>query len=149
MERRLKASYTVEAAFVIPICIMVMVAIIFLAFKVHDVVVIRSNLIIAGIREGNVRENYMSEETKRIDYESIYKGGVYVGNQDFLDEQMYIIELKLKENVEEALLIRRNVDVGRDSGFLYTKYNIEALEEKQYFSGTKNFERLIKNAIAN
>lgn len=44
MKRKLEASYTVEAAFIIPVVFALLCGIVFLAFRLHDITVLRQTI---------------------------------------------------------------------------------------------------------
>ncbi len=148
MAMKLKGSFTVEATILVPICIFTIVGMFYVAFSIHDMVVIRSNTIIAGIREVNVKENYMSIDTKEVDYDSVYKKTVYVGNKEFFDSQRGSIENRLKNTIISGTLLNQNIEVDNSKNLVSTTYKVNEVEETQHYSGNKSFDRLVKNIIA-
>ena len=139
------ASYTVEAALIMPIIIFVIMALIYMSFYMHDKSKIQAILNATMIQASQMVKHEYIIDNKEIDYIHLDDRGIYfpvVGNLEV--EKNKMIE-SLEKQLDKGLFIANIDDVVID--ITHTKVaikveaimNISFLRIKEYFrgSGTK------------
>ena len=77
---RLKASYVVENAVIIPMFVIIIVTMIILCFYMHDVIIIKNTVVKLGIRTEFQKENVNVQEVQQLGAEYINEKTMYVKN---------------------------------------------------------------------
>lgn len=62
---KLKASYTVENSFIMPLFIIVIVLLLYVCFYIHDAVILKNSALKLAIRAENCQEELQIEEIRR------------------------------------------------------------------------------------
>lgn len=124
MNKKIKASFTVEASFVMSIVLFTIIFIIYLSFYLHDYSVMK------GITDGVLYKStlYLKHEadigTGKVDYDKICKG---IFSQVFgkVDAQECEIENHLSYLLSNRLLVTRISDVSVSKGILNISIRVE------------------------
>lgn len=116
MKRSFKGSYTVEAAFVLPVVLMVIFALTYLGFSLHDEACIKG-IVETGLREAAEHTRHIcmdGENGHEIMYKNINKK---LENKEIEGQA----ERFLKENLTKNLFITRVEAVKASVGLMYIK----------------------------
>lgn len=137
-----KGSYTVEAAFIVPIIIFVIMALIYMSFYLHDKAriqaIIHENLLEGGLiikHEWNLNNN-------EIDYINIDKRGIYYPIVGETEDEINIIEDNLWDQLSHKLYIAQinGIVVEGDHWNISIKVdavmNISILKVREFFTGS-------------
>jgi hypothetical protein len=118
-------SITVEAAFVMPIVILTVFALIYLAFYLHDMNRIQSEMDLV-LHKAEVTVKHEADiSTGRVDYEDINDRGVFyllVGNTSGEEEQM---KAYLWQRLSSGLFLTRISQIDADVGKLKLTVSVE------------------------
>ena len=97
--RNIKASMTVEAVFVVPIVLWVIIALIYLTFYLHDLVRLEE-VVEAGLRQGN----FLSLQRSELDGNAVYYENINeTGKWGYWKLSYETEEEKIKQYLEEEL----------------------------------------------
>lgn len=137
-----QGSYTVEAAFVMPMIIFIVIALIYMSFYMHDKSRIQSILDTAITQSSLMIKHEMDSTNREIDYEHIDARGIYypvIGSVE--KERNAIIEM-VKAQLSSGLFIANieNITVEADHLDIQIKVcarmKISILKVKEFFYGS-------------
>lgn len=148
MKHICNGSYTVEAAFIMPLILFVIIALCYLSFYMHDKIIIQSLADDAGYKVSGYKKHESDFETGEIFYNRIGERGIFYftfGDSEVNDsvEEFILNRLKGKLFITEV----KNVKV-KDSGYkisieIKSKASFPFHKVRSYFS--KNGEFIITN----
>jgi hypothetical protein len=128
-------SITVEAAFVMPIVILAVFAVIYLAFYLHDMCRIQAAMDKTLHKAAITIKHEADMETGEVAYENINDRGVFFLLYGGLEEEM-IIEDYLQQELSEGLFLSKIISVSADVGLFSINASVKA-ETKVSLPGIK------------
>ncbi len=106
-----KASITVEAAFVMPIVILTVFALLYLSFYLHDLCRIQGAVDITLHKAGLIMKHESELETAEIDYEHIKDQEIFdLWQEDSKDEEQEL-EAYLQRELSKGLFLTKVADI--------------------------------------
>lgn len=142
MKKRVKGSYTVEAALLFPIIFFIIIWLIYLGFYLHDM-----NRLHAIVDDSLVKARYLIENetdltTGSINYEIYTKRGVLYGFFGSLNEKEELLQTYIKEELTKGLLIADKTFVQTELTHwnigikISAHFDIPIFQVQQLFGGT-------------
>ncbi len=125
-----KASITIEAAFVMPIVILTVFALIYLSFYLHDICRIQGAVDGTLHKAGLILKHGSELTTIENDYEQIINQDIFDLLQDDSKQLEQEVQVHLKEKLRKGLFLLKIADIGVKVGKLdlsvsvQTKFNI-------------------------
>lgn len=104
MPMRAKGYFTVEAAFIISILVMVIAQIIKLDFYLHDCLVLETSHILSEIRYKNADEYYYDADNKSIEVNELIKEPVEGGDTEFANSAEKVINTIMSDYFDSAAI---------------------------------------------
>lgn len=124
MKKSFKGSCTVEAAFVLPVVLMVIFALIYLGFSLHDEACIKG-IVETGLREAAEHTRHICMEGEN-GHEIIYKNiNKKLENKEIEGQT----ERVLKENLTKNLFITQVEEVKASVGLMYIKVSYNQISK--------------------
>lgn len=126
-------SYTVEAALIFPMIFFVVIALIYMAFYLHDCIRIQGVLDKNIIRGGQFIKNERDLANSRIDYDKKLERGVFYMMSDSIEEKEKILTEYIVDIVNKGLYIANVKEI-----------NLEATNNKLEIRGRIEFQTPLK-----
>ena len=86
INKRLKASYTVENSFVMPLFIIVIVLLLYVCFYIHDTVILKNSALKLAIRAESCEKDWQREELRQEGIDYIKKKTICTQNANVIIE---------------------------------------------------------------
>lgn len=135
-------SYTVEAAFVVPILIFVLLALIYMSFYLYDKVRIQSVIDTeAAVAAGAVKHE-RNPETGDVEYEHLDDRGLYFSMFGDLSREEEKTKERVRAQLEHGLFlcevtgVEVNLDRSQADIRVFAHANIRMLKIREYFAGS-------------
>jgi Flp pilus assembly protein TadG len=140
IQKELQGSYTVEAALIMPIIVLVVIALCYMSFYIHDKIRIQS-ILNAAVLKSNLYIRHLSDfYTGEIDYSKINDKGVFYYIKDNLEEENKVLKTYLTDELQSGLFFMNLKSVSVDLNYwsikVHTtlKLNFPFRTIKSYFS---------------
>ena len=155
MNKRVRGAFSVEAVFLVPFIIFVIMALFYLAFYIYDRAVIQSTLDRMVIREGQQLCHPTDINTGAVRYDMINQRSLFYSinynkgaeNQKI---QSYIKkELKNKLSITTISKIEGNMNQGNIEASVRGSINIPFLPAKKYLMDLLHYQVNIKSKVYN
>lgn len=146
-----KASYTVEAALIMPIIIVVIMALIYMSYYMHDKSRIQAIIDSNIIKSGLIIKHESDTESNELDYINIDSRGIYYPVIGDTDEEKERIIKDLNNQFSANLYIAQieNIIVDADHSNICIKVevlmNISILRVKELFTGSGTNITILSN----
>jgi hypothetical protein len=142
IKKEVRGSYTVEAAFLFPTVLFVIIALIYMGFYLHDKASMNSTINETMLKGKNLLLNDTNMNSGLIDYDTYLKRGVLYSLEDNLGNKKNEIYDYINTELSSGLLIATinqiNVTVTYSNITIEVNstMNLPFLEVKKYFTGT-------------
>ena len=121
INKRLKASYTVENSFVMPLFIIVIVLLLYVCFYIHDTVILKNSALKLAIRAESCEKDWQREELRQEGIDYIKKKTICTQNANvIIEDNKDNIKVTCTGNFSSALkwmnqtgLLNQNVTISK------------------------------------
>lgn len=127
--RTITGSITVEAAFVMPVVILSIFALLYLAFYLHDICIIRGTVDLTIYKAGMTVKHEAMFATGEVAYEKINDRGVFYQLTGDTHEQEEQIQEYLKIRLSKGLFITKIKDIKTEVGKSKISMSVRAATE--------------------